>query len=151
MWSERVDLECGDGRSRGGNDRAGGCWPEAISRGWSRPAAVGEGEVELAAETARYRILRGARLVRGAATLTSALGLVCAMAHFYVYPYESLGIRGLSREVVQQAERGGAMVSIAIGLGGALVLHVLSREIRRAAQARLSELRALRDALGDEG
>ena len=96
--------------------------------------------VEEAVLDARHRVVDGIRWIRGMATIASAAGLVGAMAHYFFPPVGSLGVRALSSAVVQDAANRGAMISIALGIGTAAVLHVCSSELRRAARARLGEI-----------
>ncbi|MBK8410473.1 MAG: hypothetical protein IPL19_21185 [Sandaracinaceae bacterium] len=103
--------------------------------------------IHTASLDAQHRALAGARVIRGFATLSSALGLVGAMAHHFWLLHSDHGPSTAALLAAEKSANAGALVSMGIGLGTALLLYLASRVIRTRVLARLSAISRFAAAL----
>lgn len=96
--------------------------------------------VHTASLDARHRAIAGVRVIRGFATLAGALGLLGAMTHHFWLLHADHGPSLSALAAAEQEANQGAVLSMAIGLGTALLLFLASRVIRGRVVARLAEI-----------
>lgn len=96
--------------------------------------------VHTASLDARHRAIAGVRIIRGFATLAGALGLLGAMTHHFWLLYADHGPSLSALSAAEQEANQGAVLSMAIGLGTALLLFLASRVIRGRVLARLDDI-----------
>lgn len=114
-------------------------------------AIDGDGDVgsfiHTASLDARHRAIAGVRVIRGFATLAGALGLLGAMTHHFWLLHADHGPTVAALAAAEASANTGALVSMVIGLGTALLLFLSSRVIRGRVIARLAEIARFADQL----